>query len=56
MQNMSEDEPDDEEPEVTIDHEKEAAARKAKAEREEKLRKMMEEDGKSTSDLTIQTV
>ncbi|KAF2019913.1 hypothetical protein BU24DRAFT_419514 [Aaosphaeria arxii CBS 175.79] len=42
MQGMSEDEGEDEE-KIEIDHEKEAAARKVRAEREEALRKMMEE-------------
>ncbi len=47
MQDMSEDEGDaDDEPEVKIDEEKKEAARKARADRAEKLRKMMEDDGK----------
>lgn len=45
MGGMSEDEGDkDDAPEVKFDEEKAAEARKARAEREEKLRKMMEED------------
>lgn len=48
MQGMSEDEGDDDDgPEVKFDEEKAAEARKARAEREEKLRKMMEDDGKA---------
>ena len=48
MQGMSEDEGDpDDEPEVKIDEEKQEAARKAREERAERLRKMMEDDGKS---------
>lgn len=48
MQGMSEDEGDpDDEPEVKIDEEKNEAARKAREERAERLRKMMEDDGKS---------
>ena len=42
MQGMSEDEGEDEE-EIKIDQEQQAAARKVRLEREEKLRKMMEE-------------
>ncbi|KAH8728676.1 DNA polymerase subunit Cdc27 [Phaeosphaeriaceae sp. PMI808] len=50
MQGMSEDEGDaDDEPEVMVDTEKNEAARKAREERQEKLRKMMEDDGKSKS-------
>ncbi|PSN62087.1 hypothetical protein BS50DRAFT_603630 [Corynespora cassiicola Philippines] len=46
MQGMSEDEGDaDDAPQVKFDEEKAAAARKARAEREEELRKMMEADG-----------
>ncbi|KAF2658783.1 hypothetical protein K491DRAFT_766477 [Lophiostoma macrostomum CBS 122681] len=45
MQGMSEDEGDgDDTPEVKFDEEKAAEARKARTDREEKLRKMMEED------------
>jgi DNA polymerase delta subunit 3 len=45
---MSEDEGDDDEPpEVKIDEEKAQQLRKARAEREEKLRQMMEESGES---------
>ena len=48
MQGMSEDEGDpDDEPEVKIDEEKNEAARKAREERAERLRKMMEDDGRS---------
>lgn len=48
MQGMSEDEGGEEDaPEVKFDEEKAAQARKARAEREEKLRQMMEESGKS---------
>jgi hypothetical protein len=47
MQGMSEDEGDpDDEPEIKIDEEKNEAARKAREERAERLRKMMEDDGK----------
>lgn len=47
MQGMSEDEGDiDDEPEVKIDDEKNETARKAREERAERLRKMMEDDGK----------
>lgn len=46
MQGMSEDEGDDEEPEVQVDTAKIEAAKKARDERAEKLRKMMEDDGK----------
>lgn len=46
MQGMSEDEGDDEEPEVQVDAVKIEAAKKARDERAEKLRKMMEDDGK----------
>lgn len=46
MQGMSEDEGDaDDEPVVKFDEEKAAAARKAREEREQKLREMMEADG-----------
>ena len=42
---MSEDEGgEDDGPEIKFDEEKAASARKARAEREEKLRKMMEDD------------
>lgn len=45
MAGMSEDEGDGEDtPEVVFDEEKAAEARKARTDREEKLRKMMEED------------
>ena len=51
MQGMSEDEGDaDNEPEVKIDEEKNDAARKAREERAERLRKMMEDDGKLNVD------
>lgn len=44
---MSEDEGgDDEKPEVVIDRAKNEAARKAREDRAEKLRKMMDDDGK----------
>jgi DNA polymerase delta subunit 3 len=43
---MSEDEGDDDEPEVQVDTEKIEAAKKARDDRAEKLRKMMEDDGK----------
>lgn len=43
---MSEDEGDEEEPEIKVDEEKNEAARKAREERAERLRKMMEDDGK----------
>ena len=47
MQGMSGDEGDaNDEPEVKIDHEMNEAARKAREDRAEKLRKMMEDDGK----------
>ena len=47
MQGMSEDEGDvDDEPEVKVDEEKQEAARKAREERAERLRRMMEDDGK----------
>lgn len=49
MQGMSEDEGGDDEPEVQIDTEKIEAAKKARDERAEKLRKMMEDDGKLVS-------
>jgi hypothetical protein len=48
MQGMSEDEGDvDQTPEVEIDTAKETEARKARTERAEKLRKMMDDDGMS---------
>ena len=50
MQDMSEDEGGDE-PEVLVDKEKLEAAKRARDERTEKLRKMMEDDGKLVSDL-----
>jgi DNA polymerase delta subunit 3 len=47
MQGMSEDEGDAEDPpEVVVDESKNEAARKAREERQEKLRKMMEDDGR----------
>lgn len=47
MQGMSEDEGDaDDEPEIKVDEEKNEVARKAREERAERLRKMMEDDGK----------
>lgn len=46
MQGMSEDEGDDDEPEAQVDTEKIEAAKKARDDRAEKLRKMMEDDGK----------
>jgi DNA polymerase delta subunit 3 len=50
MQGMSEDEGDpDDAPEVQFDEEKATAARKAREERDEKLRQMMEADGKPRS-------
>lgn len=49
MQGMSEDEGDNDEPEVEVDTAKIEAAKKARDERAEKLRKMMEDDGKSHS-------
>jgi DNA polymerase delta subunit 3 len=46
MEGMSEDEGDpDDAPEVKFDEEKTAASRKAREDREEKLRQMMEVDG-----------
>lgn len=46
MQGMSEDEGDDnDEPEMQVDTEKIEAAKKARDERAEKLRKMMDDDG-----------
>jgi hypothetical protein len=49
MQGMSEDEGDVEDaPEVVVDDAKNEAARKAREARQEKLRKMMEDDGKPT--------
>lgn len=54
MQGMSEDEPEgEEEPEVKIDEEKNEAARKAREDRQEKLRKMMEDDGKTPTRIMI---
>lgn len=47
MKGMSEDEGDfDDEPDIKVDEEKNEAARKAREERAERLRKMMEDDGK----------
>jgi hypothetical protein len=49
MQGMSEDEGDVEDAaEVAVDDAKNEAARKAREARQEKLRKMMEDDGKPT--------
>lgn len=45
MQGMSEDEGDEDEPEVKVDEEKIEAARKVREARQEKLRKMMDEAG-----------
>ncbi|KAF3003603.1 hypothetical protein E8E13_007132 [Curvularia kusanoi] len=50
MQGMSEDEGDDEEPEVQVDTAKIEAAKKARDERAEKLRKMMEDDDEEMPD------
>ncbi|KAF1839527.1 hypothetical protein BDW02DRAFT_593872 [Decorospora gaudefroyi] len=51
MQGMSEDEGDaDDEPEIKIDEEKNAAAQKARQERAERLRKMMEDDDEEMPD------
>ncbi|KAA8611268.1 dna polymerase subunit cdc27 protein [Pyrenophora tritici-repentis] len=51
MQGMSEDEGDpDDEPEIKIDEEKNEAARKAREERAERLRKMMEDDDDEMTD------
>ncbi|CAG5161186.1 uncharacterized protein ALTATR162_LOCUS5977 [Alternaria atra] len=51
MQGMSEDEGDpDDEPEIKIDEEKNEAARKAREERAERLRKMMEDDDEEMPD------
>ncbi|KAL1605585.1 hypothetical protein SLS59_003387 [Nothophoma quercina] len=50
MQGMSEDEGDDDEPEVQVDTEKIEAAKKARDERAEKLRKMMEDDDEDMPD------
>jgi DNA polymerase delta subunit 3 len=54
MQGMSEDEGDkDDTPEVEIDEEKAVAARKAREDRNESLRKMMEDDdGKLCSSMS----
>jgi DNA polymerase delta subunit 3 len=53
MQGMSEDEGDDNDgPEVQVDTEKVEAAKKAREERAEKLRKMMDDDGTSATELT----
>lgn len=50
MQGMSEDEGDvEDEPEIKVDDEKNEVARKAREARQEKLRKMMEDDGKPQS-------
>jgi hypothetical protein len=47
MQGMSEDEGDEnDEPEIQVDTQKIEAAKKARDERAEKLRKMMDDDGK----------
>lgn len=53
MQGMSEDEGDDDEPEVQVDTEKIEAAKKARDERAEKLRQMMEDDGKLGMDCCL---
>lgn len=46
MQGMSEDEDDGEDgPEAVVDEAKNEAARKAREERQEKLRRMMDDDG-----------
>lgn len=45
MQGMSEDEGDDDGPEVKFDEEKAAAARKARLDTQAELKKMMEADG-----------
>ncbi|KAG9193116.1 hypothetical protein G6011_03151 [Alternaria panax] len=51
MQGMSEDEGDpDDEPEIKIDEERNEAARKAREERAERLRKMMEDDDEEMLD------
>lgn len=55
MQGMSEDEADDGEPEIKFDEEKAAQARKAREEREEKLRRMMEESGMWNTGLLVRT-
>jgi hypothetical protein len=48
MQGMSEDEGDaGDMPEIVVDGAKNEAARKAREDRQEKLRKMMEDDGRS---------
>lgn len=52
MQGMSEDEGDNnDEPEIPVDTEKIEAAKRAREERAEKLRKMMDDDGKSWKEL-----
>lgn len=48
MQGMSEDEGGDDAPEVQVDTAKIEAAKRARDERAEKLRKMMEDDGRFT--------
>jgi len=48
MQGMSEDEGDDDAPEVQVDTAKIEAAKRARNERAEKLRQMMEDDGRFT--------
>ncbi|KAF1928010.1 uncharacterized protein M421DRAFT_64338 [Didymella exigua CBS 183.55] len=53
MQGMSEDEGDDDEPEVQVDTEKVEAAKKARDERAEKLRKMMEVDDEDMPDAPV---
>ncbi|KAF3044052.1 hypothetical protein E8E12_008189 [Didymella heteroderae] len=53
MQGMSEDEGDDDEPEVQVDTEKIEAAKKARDERAEKLRKMMEDDDEDMPDALV---
>lgn len=54
MQDMSEDEDDNgDEPAFKIDEEKNDAARKAREDRQEKLRQMMEGDGKLHCDTCL---
>ncbi|CAE7199265.1 CDC27 domain containing protein [Pyrenophora teres f. teres] len=56
MQGMSEDEGDpDDEPEIKIDEEKNEAARKAREERAERLRKMMDDDDEEMPDAPAAT-
>jgi DNA polymerase delta subunit 3 len=56
MQGMSEDEGDDNEPEFQVDAEKIEAAKKARDERAEKLRKMMEDDSKAARNYCLAPV